>query len=68
MLERQRSDRLQLTEEEAFALLSLCMMSEAALDAVSEKAIRKLADYCRHDRSNHSNHSEPEASELSEAG
>ena len=68
MQEGHTSDRLQLTEEEALALLSLCVMSEEALDAVSEQAIRKLADFCRQDRSNHSNHSEPDVSELSEAG
>ena len=57
----------QLTEEEAFALLSLCVMSEEDLDAVSEKAIRKLADFCRAHGSD-CNHSAPAPSELSEAG
>ena len=39
-------DGLQLTEEEAFALLSLCLTSTMQLDATSEKAVRKLAAYC----------------------
>lgn len=51
MLEGRTSERLQLTEEEALALLSLCLMSEEQLDATSEKAIRKLADFCRTHRS-----------------
>lgn len=38
---------LALTEEEAFALLSLAMTSPAKLDVTSEKAIRKLAEYCK---------------------
>lgn len=39
-------DGLKLTEEEAFALLGLCMTSPNGLDATSEKAIKKLAEYC----------------------
>jgi hypothetical protein len=67
MLEGRTSERLQLTEEEAFALLSLCVMSEEQLDAVSERAIRKLADFCRSHPAT-SNHSRPADSELDEAG
>ena len=37
---------LRLTEEEAFALLGLCLTSPNGLDPTSEKALRKLADYC----------------------
>lgn len=37
---------LQLTEEEAFALLGLCLTSPSGLDNVSERALRKLAEYC----------------------
>jgi hypothetical protein len=37
---------LRLTEEEAFALLGLCLTSPTGLDATSEKALRKLAEYC----------------------
>ena len=37
---------LKLTEEEAYALLGLCLTSPNRLDAVSEKALRKLAEYC----------------------
>lgn len=38
---------LALTEEEAFALLSLAMTSPSRLDVTSEKALRKLAEYCK---------------------
>jgi predicted DNA-binding transcriptional regulator YafY len=37
---------LELTEEEAFALLAMCLTSPHQLDATSEKALRKLAEYC----------------------
>ena len=37
---------LKLTEEEAFALLGLCLTSPNGLDKVSERALRKLAEYC----------------------
>lgn len=37
---------LSLTEEEAYSLLSLCLTSPNGLDAVSERALRKLAEYC----------------------
>lgn len=37
---------LKLTEEEAFALLGLCLTSPNGLDQVSERALRKLAEYC----------------------
>lgn len=39
---------LELTDEEAFSLLELALTSPNTLDAVSESAIHKLADYCRH--------------------
>jgi len=47
---------LKLTEEEAYALLGLCLTSPQGLDAVSERAIRKLADFCSKGQvaSNHS--------------
>jgi hypothetical protein len=38
---------LKLTEEEALALLGLALTSPIRLDANSEKALRKLADYCQ---------------------
>ncbi len=38
---------LQLNEEEAFALLGLSMMSPQTLDPTSEKALRKLAEFCK---------------------
>lgn len=37
---------LRLTEEEAYSLLNLCLTSPNGLDAVSERALRKLAEYC----------------------
>jgi len=37
---------LRLTDEEATALLGLCLSSPFTLDAISEKALRKLAEYC----------------------
>ncbi len=37
---------LKLSEEEAFAILALCLTSPQRLDANSEKALRKLAEYC----------------------
>lgn len=49
-------DGLKLTEDEAYALLSLCLTSPNGLDATSERALRKLADYCTsqsHSRENH---------------
>ena len=48
---------LELTEEEAFALLSLCITSPGGIDETSKRAILKLAEYCsqRGDDSNHQN-------------
>ena len=48
---------LELTEEEAFALLSLCITSPVAVDETSKQAIMKLAEYCSQ-RSDSSNHTE----------
>lgn len=39
--------RLDLSEEEAYALLNLCLASPARLDLASEQALKKLAHYCR---------------------
>lgn len=61
-------DRLELTEEEALTLLSLCMLSEANFDAESEKAIRKLADFCRSHTHTKRNRKSQFGCELSEAG
>jgi hypothetical protein len=41
-----KPEGLKLTEEEAFALLGLCLTSPQGLDPISEKALRKLAEYC----------------------
>jgi hypothetical protein len=65
---------LKLTEEEAFALLGLCLTSPTGLDAVSEKALRKLAEYCTASSNTNGNHihidthSYCAARELKEAG
>lgn len=45
---------LELSEEEAFAMLAMCLTSPHGLDANAEQALRKLADYCI-TKSNHSN-------------
>lgn len=39
---------LSLTEEEAYALLLMCMMSPAKIEGITETALRKLANYCKH--------------------
>jgi len=38
--------RIELSEEEAEALLGLCLTSPQKLTAVSEKALKKLAAFC----------------------
>lgn len=48
------TDGLKLTEEEAFALLAMCLTSPHSLDATSEQALRKLAAYATLVKSNHS--------------
>ena len=48
---------LKLTEEEAYALLSLCITSPTAMDETAQKAILKLAEYCSQ-RSEPSNYKE----------
>ena len=48
---------LKLTEEEAYALLSLCITSPVAVDETAQVAILKLAEYCSQ-RSEPSNHKE----------
>ena len=59
---------LQLTEEEAFALLGLCMTSPQRLDALSEKALKKLAVFCKSRHIDNSNHHMSAQCELDEAG
>lgn len=61
-------DRLELTEDEAYALLSLCMMSDLALDAQSEHALQKLAEFCKSHKSAKSNHIRSDIGGLCEAG
>jgi hypothetical protein len=45
------AEGLVLTEEEAFALLGLCLTSSLKIDSTSELALKKLAAYCSN--SNH---------------
>lgn len=49
-------DGLRLTEEEAYALLGLCLTSPTGLDVTSEKALRKLADFCTSNSHSPDNH------------
>ena len=37
---------LQLTDDEANALLAMCLTSPHKLDGIAESALRKLAHYC----------------------
>ena len=39
--------RLDLSEEESFALLNLCLASPGRLDFASEQALKKLALFCK---------------------
>ncbi|MCC6402380.1 MAG: hypothetical protein IT207_00035 [Fimbriimonadaceae bacterium] len=41
-----KTDILELTEEEAYSLLDLCMTSEMPLDAETKQALEKLARFC----------------------
>lgn len=50
-------EALRLTEDEAFAILSLCLTSPQKLDGTSEMALKKLADFCSsHGLATKSNH------------
>jgi len=51
-----QTEGLQLSEEEAYSILTLCLTSPQGLDAVSEKALRKLAAYCSAKKNSSSNH------------
>jgi len=61
-------DRLELTEDEAYSLLSLCMMSDLPLDGQSEKAIKKLAEFCKSHKFANRNHTKSVIAGLYEAG
>ncbi len=58
---------LELTEDEALALLSLCLTSPDKLDVTSESALKKLANYCKSQLNGASNHTQPAQCELYEA-
>ena len=45
--------RLELSEDEAFALLGLAMTASMTLDKTSERAVRKLAEYCKRKQTSH---------------
>ena len=45
-----KPEGLQLTEEEAFALLSLCLVSSGDVDRTTSLALQKLARYCSQGR------------------
>ncbi len=51
-----QTEGLQLSEEEAYSILTLCLTSPQGLDATSEKALRKLAAYCSAKKNASSNH------------
>jgi len=46
MVDGKLPEGLQLTEDEAFALLAMCLMSPQSIDRTVESALRKLAEYC----------------------
>ena len=60
---------LELTEEEAYAILAMCLTSPQSIDGTSEAAIRKLAAYCI-ELSNRTKHfsGQREEFELEKAG
>lgn len=41
------SHRLTLTEEEAFKILTMCLLSPVKDDLTAERALRKLAEFCK---------------------
>ncbi len=65
---------LKLTEEEAYSLLVMCLMSPHGIDKTTESALRKLAEYCAAASTNRKHPSihlyDPEASqsEVNKAG
>ena len=63
-----QSGRLELSEDEAYALLSLAMTSAMRLDKDSEKAVKKLADYCKSHHRLKSHYKKPANCEFEEAG
>ncbi len=44
---KNESPVLLLTEEEAYSLLMMCMVSPHKVDPVTEVALRKLANFCK---------------------
>ncbi len=66
MIAGQNPDGLRLTEEEAFSLLSLCLTSPNRLDLTSERALRKLAEYCTKRSNPLENHINQEYEQLAD--
>lgn len=64
-----KPEGLNLTKEEAFSLLGLCLVSPGEVDAVTSLALRKLAVYASQGREE-CNHSwaDDRAGELQKAG
>ncbi|MBA3727190.1 MAG: hypothetical protein H0W86_12305 [Armatimonadetes bacterium] len=49
-LDYEKHARLSLTEDEAFALLSMCLLTNMTLDEDAENALKKLAAFCKHEQ------------------
>lgn len=64
-----KPEGLSLTQEEAFAILGLCLVSPGPIDAATSLALRKLAAYASQGRED-CNHSlaDERAGELQKAG
>lgn len=62
------TDRLELTEDEAYALLGLCMTSQLTLDPQSRNALNKLASFCKSHINGRCTHTKPVDEELEVAG
>jgi len=48
-LDYQKQFGLDLSEDEAFALLSMCLLTNMTLDKEAESALKKLAAFCKHE-------------------
>ncbi|MFN8138770.1 MAG: hypothetical protein U0R49_03115 [Fimbriimonadales bacterium] len=41
------SHQITLTEEEAFKILTMCLLSPVKDDLIAERALKKLAEFCK---------------------